>query len=81
MPTDAEREEPRVPVLGKLCSPRGYGGKFAGRCLRLNNNQLSEIKTLNVFIEKTFVNPMMIGWIDLSFNALQIIDPVSALAF
>ena len=78
MPSDAEREEPRIPLLGTVVSSRGHDGKFAGRCLRMNNNQLSEIKTLKSFINKIFLNPMMIGWIDLSFNTLQVVDPVSA---
>ena len=77
--TDAEREEPRIPMLGKGTSPLGSDGRCTGRCLRMNNNQLSEVKTLKTFVEKIFVNPMMIGWIDLSFNALTLIDNVSHL--
>ncbi|KAK7097597.1 leucine-rich repeat-containing protein 51-like isoform X2 [Littorina saxatilis] len=72
---DAEKEDPRIPMLGKVVSPKGTG-KFAGRCLRMNNNQLAEIKTLKAFVTRMFVSPLMIGWLDLSFNCLTVIDNV-----
>lgn len=74
---EAQKEEPRKPVLGLKMEPR-RDNKFTGKCLRLNNNQLSDIKTLKAFVEQKFTKSAAasIGWIDLSFNALTTIDPV-----
>ncbi|XP_076446516.1 leucine-rich repeat-containing protein 51-like isoform X2 [Babylonia areolata] len=71
--TDAEKENPRFPEVE---SPREDDTKlsFVGRSLRLNNNELKEVSTLPAFVETFFQDPKNLGWIDLSFNALTVID-------
>ncbi|KAL8582235.1 hypothetical protein ACOMHN_036992 [Nucella lapillus] len=70
---DADGEKPRQPEVE---SPRDGVFKFEGRSLRLNNNQLTDIQTLPAFVKKTFIHPDKLAWIDLSFNALTIVDAV-----
>jgi hypothetical protein len=76
--TEAEREDARKPVIGQK-PPDRHDGKFTAKCLRLNNNQISDVKILKDFISKKFTTAAaaQIGWIDLSFNALSTVDPVS----
>ena len=51
--------------------------KSPGRCLRLNNNQLIDVDLLPEVVESLFLNPIALGWLDLSFNEINTIDPVS----
>jgi hypothetical protein len=50
--------------------------KYLSHCLRLNNNNLSEMKDLMNITLTLFDNAANIGWIDLSFNILAHIHPV-----
>lgn len=71
--TDIEDEEPRI-VNGK--TPMKEDGKYDSKCLRLNNNVLSELKGFYDFISNFLVNPNNMCWIDLSFNEMTKIDGV-----
>ncbi|XP_046559342.1 leucine-rich repeat-containing protein 51-like [Haliotis rubra] len=75
---DVYDEEPRAVTCKKgESSPRvSKENKSKAQCLRLNNNQLSDIKLLLEVTESLFTNPGALGWIDLSFNDLTVIDPV-----
>ncbi|XP_071087426.1 leucine-rich repeat-containing protein 51-like [Haliotis cracherodii] len=75
---DVYEEEPRAVTVKKgESSPRvSKDNKSKGQCLRLNNNQLSDIKLLSEVAGNVFSNPGSLGWIDLSFNDLSVIDPV-----
>jgi hypothetical protein len=75
----ANDEDPRPPV-----SPRKgkhtvqhKEGKSHGRCLRLNNNSITTLKSLKQFTELKFEDWKDIAWIDFSHNELQKIEPVS----
>jgi len=79
--TDAKTEEPRPPV-----SPRGKGKqqpepdegtKSSGRCLKLNNNSITNLENLIDFAQNKFTLWRDIAWIDLSHNELTKIGPVS----
>lgn len=79
---DANDEDPRPPI-----SPRGKGkqpvqsesGRSTGRCLKLNNNSITNLESLIEFAKIKFVNWQDIAWIDLSHNELTKIGPVSIL--
>jgi len=76
---DAEEEEPRPSP-----SPRGKGkhavqeegGKCHGRCLKLNNNSITNLESLVGFAQVKFTNWQSLGWLDLSHNELTKIGPV-----
>ena len=73
--TDIELEEPR-PQLGKKVA-KNDDGKYETKCLKLNNNVLSELKGFNDFICKIVMTPTNLSWIDISLNELTKIDSVS----
>lgn len=50
--------------------------KYKSKCIRLNNNHLTELIGLVDCIVKMIDQPNAISWIDLSFNELTRIDPV-----
>lgn len=45
--------------------------------LRVNNNNLSDVSNLPAVLEQLLVNPLALAWLDLSFNHLETISPVS----
>lgn len=71
--TDVELEEPRL--CGKKMIPNDEG-KYDSKCLRLNNNVMSELTGFQDFICKILVCPEELSWIDLSQNELTKIDAV-----
>ncbi|XP_025085461.1 leucine-rich repeat-containing protein 51-like isoform X2 [Pomacea canaliculata] len=73
---DAETLEPRAVEVSKGVSHATSSSKSKGRCLRMNNNSLVDIKGLYNLVTNLFLIPDWIGWIDLSYNQLPIIDPV-----
>ncbi|PVD34561.1 hypothetical protein C0Q70_05837 [Pomacea canaliculata] len=72
---DAETLEPRAVEVSKGVSHATSSSKSKGRCLRMNNNSLVDIKGLYNLVTNLFLIPDWIGWIDLSYNQLPIIDP------
>lgn len=76
--SDANDEEPRPSV-----SPRGKGhkpvqeegGKSSGRCLKLNNNNITNLECLMQFAEIKFKDWKSLAWIDLSHNELSKLGP------
>lgn len=76
---DVKGEEPRPPV-----SPRGKGkqpepeegAKSSGRCLKLNNNNITNLENLIEFAQLKFTDWQSIAWIDLSHNELTKIGAV-----
>ena len=74
--TDAVEEEPRKsPRRSKHTEEEG--AKSRSRSLRINNNNIQNIGSLKSVLDEKFENPANIAWIDLSFNELQKVDPVS----
>ncbi|XP_053398724.1 leucine-rich repeat-containing protein 51-like isoform X2 [Mercenaria mercenaria] len=77
---DMNDEEPRPPI-----SPRGKGkqrvqqegSKSDGRCLKFNNNSITNLECLIDFAQLKFTDWTEIAWIDLSHNELTKIGPVS----
>lgn len=61
----------------KVKFQKAASGKSNSRCLRLNNNALTEIDSLIEVASTLFEKPSDIAWLDLSFNELTTINPVS----
>ncbi|XP_041358611.1 leucine-rich repeat-containing protein 51-like [Gigantopelta aegis] len=77
--SDIYDEEPRIVSPRKeTTQEKTEKEKSPGRCLRLNNNQLSDLKLLPEIVGNLFENPSSLGWLDLSFNEITTIDPVLA---
>lgn len=75
---DANDEDPRPPISPRgKCKQPAYveGGKSTGRCLKLNNNSITNLENLIEFAKVKFVNWQDIAWIDLSHNELTKIGP------
>ncbi|XP_029312700.1 leucine-rich repeat-containing protein 51-like [Cottoperca gobio] len=51
-------------------------GKYLSRCLRLNNNSISDVVGLQHVLDHFLAQPSKLGWLDLSFNKITNIDPV-----
>lgn len=71
---DLISEEPR-PGLRPLRHSKS--GKPLTQSLRLNNNVLNELKDFKQVLSQLLEHPENLAWIDLSFNDLTSIDPVS----
>lgn len=67
-------EEPRT---GLRPLKHSKSGKSVTQSLWLNNNVLNDLKDFNQVVSKLLVHPENLAWIDLSFNDLTCIDPVS----
>lgn len=74
VPTDLISEEPRT---GLRPLRHSKSGKALTQSLWLNNNVLNELRDFNHVISQLLENPESLAWIDLSFNDLTSIDPVS----
>ena len=72
---NVKEEEPRESPR-KVKVPEPEGNKSSSRCLRLNNNALTELGALMDIVMTKFENPCQLAWIDLSFNELSNIHPV-----
>jgi len=55
--------------------------KYDAKCIKLNNNHIEDAAELTNVMEQIIMQPAAITWIDISFNKLQKIDPVSAVRF
>lgn len=53
--------------------------KYDAKCVKFNNNQIEDVTELMSVLEQIILQPAAITWIDMSFNKLQKIDPVSKL--
>lgn len=51
--------------------------KYKSKCLRLNNNHITELTDMWAIVDQIIAQPDAISWIDLSFNELTKINPVS----
>lgn len=56
---------------------RNSDEKYDAKCIKLNNNQMEDVTGLLSVLEEIILHPEAITWIDVSFNKLQKIDPVS----
>lgn len=64
-------EEPR----GR--NERNPDEKYDAQCIKVNNNDMEDAAGLMNVLEQITLQPAAITWIDMSFNKLQKIDPVS----
>merc|ERR1711976_448983 len=71
---DLENEEPRA-CLGKKVS-KNKDDKYNCKCLKANNNVITELKGFSAVVERILVCPEALSWVDLSFNELTKIDAV-----
>ncbi|XP_059180959.1 leucine-rich repeat-containing protein 51-like [Centropristis striata] len=51
-------------------------GKYLSRCLRFNNNRISDLSGIHFILNHFLAQPLQLGWLDLSFNKITCIDPV-----
>jgi len=68
---DVLHEEPRGQKR------RNSDEKYDAKCVKLNNNHMEDVTGLMSVLEQIILQPAAITWIDMSFNKLQKIDPVS----
>ena len=52
--------------------------KYDAKCVKFNNNDIEDVTDLVSVMEQMVLQPEAITWIDMSFNKLHKIDPVSA---
>ena len=69
--------EPREVGLKKEKPKKNEDGKFDTKVVRINDNNLEDMKELFSTLELIVLNPAEITWIDLSINRLTAIDEVS----
>ena len=50
--------------------------KYESQCFKLNNNEMEHTLGLRSVVEKLFINPATVCWIDLSFNKIKAVDEV-----
>ena len=74
VPTDLLSEEPRT---GLRPVRHAKSGKSMTQSLWLNNNVLTDLRDFNHAVSQLLEHPENLAWIDLSFNDLTSIDPVS----
>eukprot|EP00070_Physeter_catodon_P050137 XP_028357031.1 uncharacterized protein LOC114483883 isoform X2 [Physeter catodon] len=72
--TDLLSEEPRT---GLRPLRHAKSGKSMSQSLWLNNNVLNDLRDFNHVVSQLLEHPENLAWIDLSFNDLTSIDPVS----
>jgi hypothetical protein len=72
---DLVTEEPRT---GLRPVRHSKSGKSLTQSLWLNNNVLNDLKDFNQVVSQLLQHPENLAWIDLSFNDLTTIDPVSS---
>lgn len=53
--------------------------KYKSRALRLSNNNISDLTGIMDLLGYFLSRPSQLGWLDLSFNKLEHVDPVSCL--
>ena len=68
---DILHEEPRG------CKERNLDEKHDAKCVKLNNNHIEDVTGLMSILEQIILQPAAITWIDMSFNKLLKIHPVS----
>uniref|UniRef100_A0A8C6SUW8 Leucine-rich repeat-containing protein 51 n=1 Tax=Neogobius melanostomus TaxID=47308 RepID=A0A8C6SUW8_9GOBI len=51
-------------------------GRYQSRALRLSNNSISDLTGITYLLKHFLSWPSHLGWLDLSFNKLERIDPV-----
>lgn len=73
--TDMINEEPRT---GLRPLKRSKSGKSVTQSLWLNNNVLNDLRDFSQVVSQLLEYPENLAWIDLSFNDLTSIDPVSS---
>ncbi len=56
---------------------RDDDGKYHCNCLRLNNNNITNLTAMAPALKQLFDQPFAFTWVDLSFNELTAIDPVN----
>lgn len=71
---DLLSEEPRT---GLRPVRHAKSGKSMTQSLWLNNNVLTDLRDFNHAVSQLLEHPENLAWIDLSFNDLTSIDPVS----
>jgi len=52
--------------------------KYDAKCIKFSNNDMEDVTDLMSVVEQMILQPAAITWIDMSFNKLHKIDPVSA---
>ena len=75
----AKDEEPRKPISprGKAKHQPAEGAKSSSKCLKMNNNNITNLECLVDFARVKFEVWEDIAWLDLSQNEITKLGPVS----
>ncbi|XP_026207653.1 leucine-rich repeat-containing protein 51-like [Anabas testudineus] len=65
-----------VPRAGLRPLKTNSEGKHLSRSLRLNNNYITELDGLQFMLSHFLAQPSNLGWLDLSFNKIKLVEPV-----
>ncbi|KAJ0060464.1 hypothetical protein NL108_011893, partial [Boleophthalmus pectinirostris] len=65
-----------IPRSGVRPLASSSSGKYHSRVVRLSNNSISDLTGISFLLGHLLSRPSQLGWLDLSFNKLERIDPV-----
>lgn len=68
-------EQARATRIGRT-PERGQNHRFLTKAVWINNNKLTNVANLDVFLNSILEYPEKLGWIDLSFNYITHLDPI-----
>ncbi|GJQ78045.1 hypothetical protein Trydic_g2390 [Trypoxylus dichotomus] len=68
-------EQARATRIGRT-PEKGQNHKFLTKAVWINNNKLTNVANLDVFLSSILEYPEKLGWIDLSFNYITHLDPI-----
>ena len=71
--------EPRPVGIKSKAPLKNDDNKYMTRIVRFNNNLFTELTQFRTVLDGIIADPMLLSWIDLSFNTLPKIDEVSEL--
>ena len=69
--------EPRPVGNKSKTPPKNEEEKFLTRIVRFNNNFFSDLTKFRGVMDSLIVDPLLLSWLDLSFNSLTKVDDVS----
>lgn len=68
-------EQARATRIGRT-PERGQNHKFLTKAVWINNNKLTNVANLDVFLNSILEYPGKLAWLDLSFNYITHLDPI-----
>ncbi|KAK9745171.1 Male sterility protein [Popillia japonica] len=68
-------EQARATRIGRT-PEKGQNHRFLTKAVWINNNKLTNVANLDVFLNSILEYPEKLGWLDLSFNYITHLDPI-----